>query len=367
MTALLLALRLLGAPSAAATATAAAAMTAPLAAASVRDLHDAFIEAVSDSSKAAILRRLSTTVPRDAGDLEALFDLFMRFPDRLVRDAAFESLTLMQPDSGAQADPLLLRYLDQNDPDSQLFGVRAALQLRSAAALPLVRRIAERKFRASSADEGLPAERNAWWTQYEALSALAQWEGAPALPLLKRKADEAPRIARIIGTYLWQPALSQIARWARGGVAARAEAEAALGAPTPLPALRATREAMLGYLHNRRAPFELRRRLAFKIGESSTPEEVAQLLKDYAAEKDAKTRRLIAAALFSSRDQQIVPLLLNFAKSDPEPGVRAGARVQLKDMLPAGQYQALLQWAAANDPDPANREMAKRELAAPVH
>ena len=70
----------------------------------------------------------------------------------------------------------------------------------------------------------------------------------------------------------------------------------------------------------------------------------------------------MAAALFSSRDPQVAPLLLRFAKEDPQPAIRTGARLQLKDMLPATDYRALLEWAAKNEPDAENRDLALREL-----
>lgn len=339
-------------------------MTAPLAPPTVHELRDAFVEAVENDRKRQALQELSRTPPESLADIEALYDLFMRFPDDSSRAAALASLQLLSPGAEA-AEPLVMRYLEEPEPASVMFGLKAALRLRSRSALPLVVKIAQRKFKTRAANDAfIGSERDSWWTQYEALAALAQWQGEEALPLLIKKADEAPAVAKIMATFLWPQSLDRIAAWSGGKKEIdRQKAAAALDAPVPLSIMRATRERMLAFVRDPKAPAELRHQLALKAGACSTPEEVTALLKEREAAKDPATKRLLAAALFASRDPQIAPLLVQFAKEDPEIGVRAGARVQLRDMLPPADYRALVEWAAKNDPDAGNRELAKRELA----
>lgn len=343
---------------------ASAQMTAPVAQTSVRELRDAFVEAVDTDKKRRALARLAETPPQSLGDVEALYDLFMRFPDETVRSSALDSLNRLTPAAQA-AEPLVLRYIAQDEPESELFGIKAAVRLRSTAAVPSIRKIAQRKFAQARADEAArPSDRNAWWAQYEALAALAQLDGANALPLLEKKAKEAPPVARLMAMYLWPQSLPKVASWAGGGAREQSLAAAALDAPIPLSALRATREKMLALVRDPKAPPELRHQLALRAGTSSTPEEVAALVKEQGAAADPAVKRLLAAAIFASRDPQAAPLLLKYAKEDPQPGVRAGARVQLRDMLSPADYRALVDWAAHSDPDPENREAAKRELSA---
>jgi hypothetical protein len=341
---------------------ASAQMTAPVAAPSVRELRDAFVEAVDTGKKRQALARLAETAPQSLGDVEALYDLFMRFPDETVRSSALDSLNRLTPAAQA-AEPLVLRYIAQEEPESVLFGIKAAVRLRSTAALPAIRKIAQRKFAQARADEAArPSDRNAWWAQYEALAALAQLEGEKALPLLEKKAKEAPPVARLIAMYLWPEALPKVAAWSGGGAREQAMAAAALDAPIPLSALRATREKMLALVRDPKSPPELRHQLALRAGSSSTPEEVGALVKEQDSAADPALKRLLAAAIFASRDSQAAPLLLKYAKEDPQPGVRAGARVQLRDMLPPADYRALVEWASKSDPDPENRAAAAREL-----
>src|SRR5436309_1127799 len=71
-------------------------MTAPIAQNSVGQLHEQFIESSDEAEKAKILSRLTRTPPESAREVQALFDLFMRFPQTDVRDAALNSLALTE-------------------------------------------------------------------------------------------------------------------------------------------------------------------------------------------------------------------------------------------------------------------------------
>jgi hypothetical protein len=337
---------------------AAAQMTDP-APASVKRLHDDFVEAVEEAPREPLLERLSRTQPVSQADIDALYDLWMRFTDKRVRGSALASLSLMNP-SSPYLEPLFERYLNQPEPESKLFGIKGALRLKAGKALPAVRALAAKKFAQKEAADGpLEAERNAWWVQYEALGALAQWRPDEALPLLIKKSGEAPSVARLIGTHLWAQAQPQILKWAASSEPAdRERAQRALEAPAPTAALRATRAAMLAALSDAKAPAELRHQFAVKVGVSSTPAEVDQLLKAHADAADPQTKLYFATALFSTRDKRAVPVLEEYAKGSPDANVRLGALIQLKDMLPPAEFRKLSDWFEKNDPDETNRAAA---------
>lgn len=177
---------------------------APLGGASVTTLKGRFVEATDEGVRNQVLTQLAVTRPVSARDVSALFDLFTRFSDPVVRQKVMESLALINP-SSPQLDPLFISYLSQPEPETQLFGINGAFHLRSRQGLPLVRKIAERKFAAADAASiSLLSSRNAWWAQYEALSALAQWEGDKVLPLLRKKSDESAAVARLLGRFFWR-------------------------------------------------------------------------------------------------------------------------------------------------------------------
>lgn len=325
-------------------------------------LYEKFIETVDAGAKAKVLEDLARTPATNSADVQGLYDMYMRFPDERVRRAALGSLQLMSP-AAVSAEPLITRCLGDSELDSVLFGLKGALRLRSASLLPLVKKIAGRKFRHQTpADAAAVTERNAWWVQYEAVAVLAQWQGPEALPLARRKAAEAAGVARVLGQHYWEETLSDSLEWTRGDARERARAYEALDAPAPLPALRNTRETMMKFVADRAADAEARHKLALKIGASSKPEEVPALLAAHEAAADEYTKKIWAAAAFATHDPQIVPLLTRYAKENAEPLVRLGARIQLKDMLPPSEYRALLEWAAKSESDPQNRELAEKEL-----
>ena len=68
-------------------------------------------------------------------------------------------------------------YLGEKDDEMIRFGIKGAFRVRAVDALPRIREIAESKLRIRSPRGTLVlSERKRWWTQYEALSVLAQWE-----------------------------------------------------------------------------------------------------------------------------------------------------------------------------------------------
>lgn len=303
-------------------------------AASVAEIKESYQESVKPAEKSALLTRLAAGVPRTGRDVAALFDMFSRFPDARVRAAVMESLSRIPPDNPA-LEPLFLNYLKQPEPEARIFGINGAFRLRIPSALPVIREIAEAKFAASDVSETLVlTERNAWWTQYEALSVLAQWEKDKAHALVRRKAEESPAVGRLLGRWYWAKTLPELKAWSSSPEPApRERARQAYTAPIEPADARATRAEMLALLRDKTAERSLRHALALKIGGTSTDEEAAALAAEHDAEKDPEERLYWAAAAFASRSPRVVELLVRYAKEGAEPRLREGARLQLEDML----------------------------------
>lgn len=331
-------------------------------AAGVLELHDRFIESTDANQKAKLLAELSRTPAANTRDVQALFDIFMRFDSVGARDAALSSLELISfqnPD----LDDLLLHYMQQPESEAKIFAIKGAARVRDAKALPLIEKLANKKFPFRSVDEAvLMTEKNDWWVQYAAIEALAKWRGEAAMPMLIKKSEEVPDVARIMGLYLWKQSLPYFIKWT--GAKAQSDQDrgrAGLSAPASHADLRATREQMLALLRDPASPKELRHQLAIKLGLTSTPEETAGLLKEYAGLKDPEDQLMFRACLFATHDRQIVPLLTKTSREDENPLNRAGALIELKDMLTDAEMRPLWDWTAVNDPDEGNREMAARE------
>jgi hypothetical protein len=317
--------------------------SASVGAASVSVLKARFIEALDDQTKNRVLQQIAVTRPVSAQDVSALFDLFSRNSDPNVRGQVMASLARIDPDS-PQLEPLFITYLRQPEPETQLFGINGAFHLRSHDALPLVRKIAERKFEAADATAiSLLSARNAWWTQYEALSALSQWEGEKALPLLRRKADESPAVARLLGRFFWKDTFKDLKAWAESpDDNVRKKAVEAAGAKIEPAEARATREGMLDIVRDPKADEEVRHRLALKVGASSTDAEVEALIAEHDKTKDEKLKLLLVAAAAYSRSQKAVPLLVRYARDSSDDVIRKGARMELVELVGEEQAATLL-------------------------
>jgi hypothetical protein len=316
---------------------------APLGGASVGMLKERFIEATDEPTRDKLLDQIAVTRPVSARDVSALFDLFTRYSDVVLRKKVMESLARIDP-SSPQLDPLFINYLNQPEPETQLFGINGAFHLRSRQGLPLVRKIAERKFEAADATSiSLLSSRNAWWTQYEALSALSQWEGEKILPLLRKKADESSAVARLLGRFFWLQTFPSLKAWSESPNANVSEkAVQAAGASIEPAEARATREGMLDIVRDPKADEEVRHRLALKVGASSTDAEVASLIAEHDASKDDKMRLLLMAAIAYSRSPRAVPLLVRYARDSTDEILRKGARAELVDLVGEGQAKTLL-------------------------
>lgn len=306
-------------------------------------LKERFVSSLEDADKTTALGQLAKTAPASAQDVAALFDLFSRDPNAGVRQAIMNSLALIQPGS-PQLEPLFINYLKQPEPEAQLFGVNGAFRLRAREALPLVREIASRRFKSAGVnDTAVLTERNAWWAQYEALSALAQWEGEKALPLLRKKADESPEVGRLLGRFFWKQTLPDLKKWMESKEPPSQRKALAAAAASIEPAdARATREAMLALMRDPKVDDELRHQLALKVGLSSTDSEAEVLVTEHDKAADARFKLLWAAAAFASRSRTVVPLLVRYVKESTDEQWRRSARIQLVDMLGEDAAKSLL-------------------------
>lgn len=339
MTTALLAL-LLSIPVNAARAAEPAAAAAP---ASVAVLKDRFIEARTAEERTRILGRIAETAPVSGQDVAQLFDLFSRFTDNFTRDSVMASLARIAPGS-PQLEPLFITYLRQPEPEAQLFGINGAFRLRARAALPMIRAIASRKFGASSVTENnMMTERNAWWTQYEALSVLAQWEPEKSYPLLESKGRESAKVGALLGRFYWKQTLPKLRGWSESGdLMASERAALAVAAPIDLADARATREQMFKLLRDPKVDSEIRRHMALKIGTSSTDEEAAALVAEHDAVKDPAERLFWVTAAFSSRSPKVIPLLVRYASQTGDEAMRKGSTAQLVDMVGEAEARKLI-------------------------
>jgi hypothetical protein len=328
----------------------------------VGELREAFVSAIEDAPRRAALEELARTPPESLRDVSSLFDLYSRFSQSGAREAVMSSLDRLDERSAA-LEPAFVEYIKLKESDANIFGIRGALRLRAPRALPLIRKFAERRFEYRSPGESpVLSDKNAWWAHYEALAALAQWQGAQALPLLRKKAAEAPMVARLMALHAWKDSLPDIIKWSGGNRAAKERAHEALTAEVSVPALRQTRARMLAVLRDPKAERELRHQLSLKVGICSTPEEIDELLTEEAAAKNPETRLSLRAALFASRSPKTVPWLKSLSARDPDPKMRMGALLQLRLLLSPAELRPLLEETAAKDPDPDNRQSAESLL-----
>lgn len=311
---------------------------------SVTVLKDHFIEATSGSDKKKVLDQIAKTAPVSGQDVAQLFDLFSRFTDAYTRDCVMASLSLIAPGS-PHLEPIFMTYLRQPEPEAQLFGINGAFRLRARAALPMIRTIAERKFSASAVTENnMMSERNSWWTQYEALSALAQWEPEKSLSLLEKKGLESAKVGTLLGRYYWKQTLPKLRAWSSSGnLIASEKAGLAVAAPISLEDARATRAQMFVLLRDPKVDLEIRHHMALKIGASSTDEEAEVLLKEHDAAATESERLFWISAAFSSRSPKIIPLLVLYARQTTDERMRQGAITQLTDMVGEAEARSLIE------------------------
>ena len=315
----------------------------PLGSASVSLLKQRFGEATDEPTRAKLLDQLAVTRPVSAQDVSALFDIFSRNSEPSVRKRVMESLALIDP-SSPQLEPLFITYLHQPEPETQLFGIDGAFYLRSRQGLPLVKKIAERKFEAADASAiSLLSQRNAWWAQFEALSVLCQWEGEKVLPLLRAKADESSAVGRLLGRFFWRQTFKDLKSWSEStDDNVREKAVQVAGATIEKAEARATRDGMLDIIRDPKADEEVRHRLALQVGTCSTDAEIEALVAEHDQTKDTKLQLLLAAAVSYSRSPKAVPLLVRYARDSQDELMRKGARAELVDLVGEDQAKTLL-------------------------
>lgn len=310
--------------------------------ATVAGLKERYVSALARADKVKALEALARTAPRDLGDVSALYDLFMRFPEPRARRAAIDSLALSP--AHPTLESLALTALSGPEPESVFFGAHVAERARTRGALEALRRVAERPLAHRRAeDSSLATERGAWWAQYEALDVLAGLEGEKALPLLLRRVKESPAVAAIIGRRLWTAALPELLEWAGSSKDAERElAREAARQPIEPADARATRAAMLKAVADARLDAEFRHQLALKVGASSDDAEAEELARRHDAAAAEGERLLWASALFASRRPAAVPVLARYAREDRDELRRRGAYAQLVDQVGADRAKALV-------------------------
>ena len=328
----------------------------------VAELAQAWVNAVKSSDRTRLLNRLAQTKPRPGADLRWLLNLYGR-NDAAVRIAVDTSLGLLTP-ADADTAPFFEALMADEDPIFQALGLIGAGHVRSPASLKLIHGFAEKPLPFPQPTLSMtPQDANRWHLQVHALTVLADWEGEKTLPLLMKRAQEAPAAAEIAATRFWEAGLPDFISWSESRRKPDQErAAAAWGADVPRASLEKTKGRLWELLLKSKRR-ETRHRAAIKLGIAASPEDVDRLLAERAKTPPAD-RPLLDAALFASRHEKAVPVLLEYAKTAKDPLARASALFQLRTMMPPEDYRALLRWVAENDADAENKANARRELAA---
>jgi hypothetical protein len=324
-----------------------------------------YISAVSNEEKIRLLDALQHATPKTERDLHILVALFLR--DDASRDAAQRCLHRLPADA-QEFGPYFLALINDEDSFLRIFGMNGALRLRYEPALKPIDKFTQERFPARRrTTQMLPKQANLWQLQFAALSTLTAWKGCEVLPLLLRKSQESPDVAGLAAAYCWPEAFDKFASWSRSSSSDNQEAaKIAWAAPVPLAALQSTLKKLLAIVLDRKEDPETRHRAAAKLGLAAGAEEIRLLLdkrEKAIKDKDERTRLYIETAVFASHDERAIPLLEEYVRASPSATARAGALVQLRDMLPPERYEALLQERSRQDPDQENRSDLQRELA----
>lgn len=330
----------------------------------IASLCRSYNETTDPAEKIKLITQIAQTPPTSSVDVQYEFTLFMRYSDFSVQAAVLRSLSLMHGPDSDIATPFVDYLSDPPDPRALIFAIEGAYQLRSKRALPLIKKIAKSRFKAPSLDKLIfPKEKNLWRAHYSALDALALWEGKKVIPLLVDKAFEAPVVAHILAVRFWPQTLPLIVKWSSGSLKKQNIAKEALSVEVPRSALKETYPQMLEIVNNPKSPKSLRDKIAISLGIAASENQITDLIKEYQSLKPNSTKRLfIEEALFASRSRQVIPILMDYAKNNPDPSRRANARKELKELMGPAEYRDFLRWVAHNDPDDENRVAAKQEL-----
>lgn len=327
----------------------------------VAKLAEAYIMAVRGEDRVRVLNRLGQVRPKDPADVRALMNLLAR-EDSSARAKVEASMSLLSP-ADPTLGPVFLALLQDEEPSSQTLGLVGASRLRVPQALDMVRALAKKEFPAAQLSLSMsPADANRWALQFAALRVLADWEGESALPLILKVAKEVPAAGEVAAAFFWEKALDELVAWSESGKPADlTRAAKAWGATVACEKVAPTKPRLWSLAVDRRRKVETRHRAALKLGQCADEADVDRFLAER-AKASGKDRALLDAGLFASRHAKAVPILVDYAKTAPDPIVRAGTLYQLRTMLPAADYRALLEWAAKNEPDAENRANAAAEL-----
>jgi len=319
------------------------------------DLADRYATEFRQPEQARLLEFIGKTKPVSDRDIRSLLNLYNRHPRR-VRGAIQKSLRHLS-ERDAHFDPFFVMLLHQPDTSFQAFGMLGALQIRSEAALPTIQRLAGRSLdRPDYPDEVA--------ITLQALRILAAWKAPGGLRALQKQTEEFPEVANLIALHYWQEAIADIIRWSESKKSAFNErARAAWKADVPVSDLRATRAKLKELVLNEKLQALTRHQASIKLGlASSKDDEAAELIRLREEAGDEKTKLYLLTAIFATRNQKAVPLLIEHAKTHPAAINRAGALAELKDLLNQEEYVELLRWMLKNDVDQENRTLAETEL-----
>jgi hypothetical protein len=329
---------------------------------SISSLRLLFQESYKPEEKVKILEAIAARRARTGADLRALMSLFMT-TDRSAQAASETSVRRLEKPQDSAFAPFFLALLEEEDPRLRMFSLIGIDRLRPEEALPVLHTVAKQKFEIPKPSlRTAPRPANEWTFHYEALGLLASWEGEKVLPLLHKRAEEAPTVAELASNYLWAENLPQLLKWSKAKRGDdRLRADAAWGADAPVESLRKTKAELWKTVENRRFDEQIRRHAARKLGFAADDADVDRLLKR--RETSSKRERLLwETAIFASRNEKAVPLLRTYALEHENSDSRAAALSQLSGMLSPEEYRKLLIRMAESDPDPANRKRARRTL-----
>jgi len=317
-------------------------------------------ESFHPDEKLQALSRLAELKPERVDELRALMDLYDR--DLTSRTQIERSLARLSP-ADRRLAPFFTEILGmEEEPSLILFALIGIDRLQPPEALPFVEKTAGTPFEAPRPDMAAgPAGAQKWAIRFRCLQILARWKGTAALPLILKRAQETPLAAALVGRGFWEPAFDRIVRWSDSkDPADRALSDAAWNADTPREALLRTKPALWKLVLDPRRGPETRHQAAIKLGICADEGDVDRLLKARTDAKKEADRLVYTTAIFASRSPKAVPILVEFAKTHPDPLSRAGVLEQLREMMKPEEFRALLRWVVANDKDEENRRHARQ-------
>ncbi len=320
----------------------------------VHQLTLRYADAFRKNHQAHILKELARRSPKSERDIRALLDLYVRYT-RSVRRPVQLCLGNLTPED-RHFEPFFNMLIEEKNSAFQAFGMLGALQIRSESALPGIRELAKHKLDRPGYPEPVAVS-------LQALRVLSVWRAPGTIAIIKRQSRTVPELAALLAEHFWEQSLPQIVRWSESKKKLNQDrALAAWKAPVPKESLKKTLPDLRALVLNPKKKPLTRHQAALKLGGASDDAEVRSLLSQRAETSDPDTRLYLTAALFASRNPQVVPLLMEHAKTNPSADQRLGAVTQLKDMLQPEDYRQLLEWMADNDADEGNRAVAKKEL-----